>query len=486
MISIIGLGAGDLKLLTLEGYRELKSGKKVYLRTKEHPIVNDFKDEGIEFISFDYLYEKEDTFSKVYDKIVDQILKLSKKEDIIYGVPGHPLVAESTVKILIDKLSKEDYKIIGGPSFLDQIFVSLELDPIDGVKLLDGLNFEVKDLDPRTPTIISQVYNSRVGSDVKLELMEIYPDEFKIKVLRGVGLDDERIEEVPLYKLDHLDWLDSLTSIYLPPERDNLRQFNYLLEIVDILRSPGGCPWDIKQTHSSLKKHLIEEAYEVIDRIEEGDYFGLANELGDVLLQVIMHAQIASEDFRFNIYDVIEEINQKMIRRHPHIFGDVEVEDEKDVMKNWAQIKKEEKKESGEEGESILSGIPNSLPALMLAQKIQSKAAKVGFDWPEIDQVIDKVEEEIGEFKEALAFKRDQDVKEEFGDLIFALVNLGRFLDLDVEEELRFGIKKFQGRFAYVEREVKKKGFSLEEMNLEELDKLWEEAKGEDRGNYDV
>ncbi|MFO7818643.1 MAG: SAM-dependent methyltransferase, partial [Halanaerobacter sp.] len=305
MLKILGLGAGNIELLTLKAYRTLKEADKLYLRTAHHPVVKDLKKEGVDFKSFDHLYETKEQFSAIYESITEQILDLSSRESVVYAVPGHPLVAEDTVKKIIDSLDETEYEVIAGPSFLDAAFASLNLDPIAGFKILDGLNFSNYDLEPGIATMISQVYNRSVASAVKLELMKVYDDEFKVKVLRGVGMgNQEIIKEVKLYKLDRLEFLDHLTTIYLPPDESNPTQLSRLLEIMEVLRSDEGCPWDRKQNYSSLKKHLIEEAYEVVERIELEDYFGLAEELGDLLLHVVFLSHIGSEEGHFNIYEV--------------------------------------------------------------------------------------------------------------------------------------------------------------------------------------
>ncbi|PRX21784.1 tetrapyrrole methylase family protein/MazG family protein [Orenia metallireducens] len=479
MLQILGLGAGGLKLLTLEAYQALKQADKVYLRTKKHPAVTDLEREGIVFESFDYLYEDCESFDQVYQTIAEKIINLVDSGDnIIYGVPGHPLVAEDTVQKIISNLDDSDYQIIAGPSFIDAIFTTLEIDPITGIKIIDGLNFTARDLEPSIATIISQVYNQMIASEVKLTLMEIYPDDFMVTVIRGAGLVDQRIEEVPLYQLDRLEWIDHLSSIYLPIDQDNNRRFNRLLEIMEILRRPDGCPWDLEQDHYSLKKHLIEEAYEVVERIEEDDLWGMANELGDVLLQIVFHAQIAKQEGIFTIYDVIEEINEKMIRRHPHIFAQVQVEDSDEVVDNWEEIKRQEKARNGkEELVSILDSVPIQLPALMQAQKIQSKVGKVGFEWPEVDGALDKVEEEIAELKAEIKKNNSKEIKEELGDLLFSLVNIAKFLGIDAEFSLRQTINKFKSRFNYIEEKVAEQNKELTNFSLEELDKFWEEAK---------
>ncbi|AGB40126.1 MazG family protein [Halobacteroides halobius DSM 5150] len=477
MLQIVGLGAGDLKLVTLEVYQRLQEADRVFLRTEVHPAAKDLVAEGIDFESFDYLYQQANQFTQIYQEIANQVVSVASTEkDVVYALPGHPLVAEESVQLIIDQLDASEYQILAGPSFLDTIFTSLNLDPIKGVKVIDGLKFSSRDLNPRVDTIISQVYNQAIASEVKLKLMEVYPDEFKIKVLRGVGLEEEKIVEVPLYKLDRLEWIDHLTSVYLPIDKDNSQEFNRLVEIMEILRSDQGCPWDIKQDYQSLKKYLIEETYEVIERIEEEDYFGLADELGDLLLQVVFQAQIAKEEGKFTIRNVISNIVEKMVRRHPHVFGNLEVEDASDVMDNWEEIKAKEK---AKKIDHLLDDIPTQLPSLLQAQKIQEKAAKVGFDWPELTGALNKVKEELEEFEVALNNNNSDNIEEELGDLIFSLVNVARFLEIDAETSLRKTIQKFKNRFAYLEDKVQEKGQELNHYSLSQLDDLWQEAKKE-------
>ncbi|WP_408955220.1 nucleoside triphosphate pyrophosphohydrolase [Natroniella sp. ANB-PHB2] len=478
MVKIVGLGAGDLKLLTLEAYQILKQAELVYLRTEKHPAAQDLKQEGIEFNTFDYLYQQQDNFKEIYQQIAMKIIELVRGDkQIVYAVPGHPLVAEESVQQIINSLTEQEYQIIAGPSFLELSFAVLDLDPINGLKVLDGLDFSVRELDPSVETIICQVYNRSIASEIKLKLMEVYSAQFRVKLLHRVGLPKEKVEEIPLYQLDRLDWIDHLTSLYLPVDRSNPTQFNQLLEIMESLRGEDGCPWDQKQNHQTLKKHLIEESYEVIERIEQEDYFGLAEELGDLLLQVVFHAQIAKEEGTFTIYHVITEVIEKLIRRHPHVFGELELENENEVISNWEEIKEQEREDK--EKSPLLEQVPNQLPALMLAQKVQKQAAKVGFDWKKVKAVLAKVDEELLELKEALKNNQAEEIIEELGDLIFALVNLGRFLEIDTELCLRQAVNKFKKRFNHMERQADNNRQKLEQLTVKELEELWQQAKEE-------
>lgn len=258
---------------------------------------------------------------------------------------------------------------------------------------------------------------------------------------------------------------------------EDLGTFDAFYSIVTKLRSPDGCPWDRKQTHESLKPYLIEEAYETLQTLDDGDTNKLCEELGDLLLQIGLHARIAEESGEFEMADVLRLINEKLIRRHPHVFGNVEVADEKEVMINWEEIKRSE----GKIEKSLLEGIPHNIPSLAYSQIIQQRAARVGFDWNEIDGVMDKVSEELEEIKNA---ENHQHQVHEFGDLIFALSNAARWMDIELESALRQANERFRERFVYMEETSNKRGISMNGLSIEELDILWEEAKRETkRGN---
>jgi len=250
--------------------------------------------------------------------------------------------------------------------------------------------------------------------------------------------------------------------------------FERIVIIMRRLRGPGGCPWDAEQTHDTLKRYLLEETYEVIEAIDSGSDEHLKEELGDLLLQPVFHAAIAEERGSFTMDDVLNTLADKLIRRHPHVFGDIEIKDSQAQIENWEKIKKQEK---GDERRSALAGVPPHLPALLKAQKVTEKASRVGFDWEHVDQVMAKVIEELHEFEEALASGDQQHTEAELGDLLFAIANLGRFLALDTEEALRKTISRFQRRFSHIEDQMHNRGINLHDATLAEMDALWEEAK---------
>lgn len=254
-------------------------------------------------------------------------------------------------------------------------------------------------------------------------------------------------------------------------------KFEELVDIMARLRGPDGCPWDREQNFASLKKYLLEEAYEVLHSIETEDWPNLAEELGDLMLQPVFLAQMASERGLFSIADSLDAINRKLVRRHPHVFGDGQADTADDVKHRWDQIKAEEKREQGREEKTLLDGVPRALPALMEAQEIGSKVAKVGFDWPSADEVVAKVHEELEEIRQARSRGNRAEVEEELGDLLFAVTNLARLLKVDAEQALRQANLKFRNRFAYVEARLANEDNPLGRATLEEMEEKWQEAK---------
>lgn len=475
----MGLGVSDYEQLPIGIYKKLKEAKKVFVRTMEHPVLRVLQDEGIQFESFDQVYEKHDTFLPVYQEIVEHLLEAAQSEPIVYAVPGHPLVAEQTVQLLIEaeREGKVQLAIEGGQSFLDPIFAALKIDPIEGFQLLDGTNFSIHDVNMRSHVLIAQVYDQFSASEVKLTLMEKYRDDYPITVVTGAGSSNELIKTIPLYELDQAMELNNLTTIYVPPVKshlDALKDWTTFRNIIATLRGPNGCPWDRKQTHESLKKYLIEETHEFLAAVDEKDDFGMVEELGDILLQVFLHAQIGEDEGYFNLEEVLESISEKMIRRHPHVFGDLSVKDADEVVLNWEEIKKQEK---GEQKESLLKGEYRPNSSLQTSYNYQKKAATVGFDWPDASGALSKFDEEWKEFREELEKGNNESIMDEFGDVLFTLVNIARFYNISPEEAMVHANEKFARRFRFVEEQVRKSGKTFQDFTLEQLDEFWNEAK---------
>ncbi|MCL6477987.1 MAG: nucleoside triphosphate pyrophosphohydrolase [Peptococcaceae bacterium] len=484
VITLVGLGPGDPGMLSLAAVEALTKSGCTWLRTGVHPVVGWLKEKKIPFKTFDHIYREEKNFQEVYRRIAREIMAMGRERDVLYALPGHPLVAEESVQLIIDGAAAEglEISIIPGVSFLDAMFAAVKSDPAAGLHIVDGLRLDEQQPDPAVSTVVVQAYNRVVLSEIKLTLMDYYPDEHTVMVVTAAGIPDrEKVTACPLYELDRVKGVNHLTSIYIPPLAGASRSkgcfypLDRLVGIMERLRGEKGCPWDREQDHRSLRPYLLEEAYEVIEALDRQDMYNICEELGDLLLQIVFHAQIASENGHFNINDVVDTIAEKMVRRHPHVFGDVNVENSQEVINNWAAIKEKEK--PGKRKKSVLDGIPGNLAALMKAREAQSRAAKVGFDWPDYKGALDKVYEELNEAVEAIKSGSGVQKENEIGDILFAVVNLARLLKIDAEVALTKTVNKFSQRFRYIEEKAALAGRQLADCSLEEMDSWWEEKK---------
>jgi tetrapyrrole methylase family protein/MazG family protein len=478
MITIVGLGAGDPAALSARAWEALRSGQPVWLRTAIHPTVDALREAGIPFHSFDALYERAESFDALYVQMVEELLTQAQKGDIVYAVPGHPLVAEESVRLLLERARAQGVavQVVGSSSFLEPTLEALGLCVTDGVQLIDALSATRVVPDQWMHVLYYQVYDRFVASDLKLLLMRYYPEDHPVDVVRAAGVKgQQRVETIPVYQLDRVP-VDHLTSVHVPPlAPDSRRDFAGLVHVVARLRGPGGCPWDREQTHETLRPYLLEEAYEVLDAINTGDDAKLCEELGDVLLQVVLHAQLAHEGSRFDIQDVVAQQCEKLVRRHPHVFGDLQVADSDEVLRNWERIKAEENSHAPRQ--SVMDGVVPSLPALVFAMEVSKRAVKVGFEWPDLNGVLDKFREEQAELAEAIAQGDRARVEAEIGDLLFTLVNIARHLKVDAEQALHAMVRRFIVRFQQMEAMAREQGKPLEQLSLEEWDALWEAAK---------
>jgi tetrapyrrole methylase family protein/MazG family protein len=535
-ITIAGLGPGAPGSITLGTWESLKLSSCVLLRTAIHPVVDWLRQEGISFSTFDYVYEEEIDFQKIYRRIAEEVIRAAEKGQVLYAMPGHPLVAEESVRLVIEMAEKNgvDIELLPAVSFLDALFIALKLDPGAGLQIIDGVRIDQKPPLQDRAAIITQVYSQLVASDIKISLLEIYPPEHPVTVVRGAGIPGEEIiETISLFELDRLSWLDHLTSLYVPEmkneakgeffgagqagssefcdskegeaeviqvyegisdttgnvklieelsktESNNIGQaclfpLDPLVEILARLRGERGCPWDREQDHRSLRPYLLEESYEVLEAIGEGNADKICEELGDLLLQIVFHAQIAAENQNFDMNAVVAVISEKMIRRHPHVFGSVSVKNSSEVIVNWEKIKAEER--AGEITRGLLAGVSQSLPALMRAAKLQEKAAGAGFDWPDYQGALEKTREETDELEAVITAGNTAEIEDELGDLLFSIVNLARLLGVEPEAALSGTSVKFTRRFAYIEKMAGLTGRNLSSYTLSELDKWWEDAK---------
>ena len=477
-ISIVGLGPGEYSLISQGALDVLHSNCRIYLRTEKHPIVNKLK-ESIKYTSLDYFYDSEKSFEDVYYKISKYIIELAKEGDLVYAVPGHPRVAEKTVGI-IESMAKDnniEVETIASMSFVDSMFNYLGLDPADGFKLIDAFEIENSYIDTNTSMIITQIYDHFIASNIKLKLMEYYDYDQEVCIVNGAGIKNlESKKYVPLYELDRSENLfNYLTSLYIPKSSKKMYNTVHDLEnIMNTLRGENGCDWDKKQTHQSLKKYIIEEAYELCQAIDNDDIDEIIEELGDILLQVIFHCQIGKEEGYFEFKDAVSGICKKLINRHPHVFNNVELDMSK-FDKTWEELKREEKGEI--DITSSLKRIPSHLPALIKAEKIQHKASLIGFDFNNINDIFEKINEEYKELLDECNAGNIKYIKEELGDLLFSIVNLARFLHIDSEEVLNLTNQKFIDRFEFMEQNASKLNKKLEDLALDQMEELWQSAK---------
>lgn len=461
MINIVGLGYGSIGDLTVQTLKMLKNMQNIFIKGNGHPVMSELMDEGIKFKDYKELYNNIERYSE-------------PGEDAIYAVCGNPLEDEETIKHLLSICEEKNinYKIYaaaGIKAFIQECAGRL----MGKVEVINSLIIENKSINKRNEIVITNLFNKDIAKKVKAKLLKIYYDDINVYSLK-IG-NYKRFDKIKIKDIDSLNDLNELTMIYIPRNSESRKDIYDLIDIVEILRSENGCPWDKEQTHESIKKDIVEESYEVFDAIEQKSRDALVEELGDVLFQIIFHVSLGTEKNEFDILDITDGICNKMIYRHPHVFGNVNVENASDVIMNWDKLKKIEK--NFESLTDELKGVAKALPALIRAGKIQKKARKVGFDWDNVDDAIEKVKEEINEVIDVYKSEKMVKIKEEIGDLLFSCVNVSRFLNVDAEEALNLTTDKFIKRFNYIEKKAEESNINLEEMSLSDMDKLWDEAK---------
>jgi tetrapyrrole methylase family protein/MazG family protein len=477
-ITIVGLGPGEPDLLTMEAWQVLQSAHEIYLQTRKHPIVEALPS-SIVIHSFDDLREHPGAL-EVDKEIASHILGLGTREEgVIYAVSGHPFFGDASVPPILTLAEEHDLpiRVVEGLSRVEPLCTRLRLDPQDGLQLTDATNLARRhypEFSPDVPLLIGQLSGRDVAAEVKSVLVMVYPDDHSVTLVAAAGTPAMSLCVMPLCELDRCEGTDNLTWLYVPrilgPSSPAAFQ-----EVVARLRGPDGCPWDREQTHRSLRPYLLEEAHEVLSALDNENLMSLREELGDLLLQVLLHTQIAIEQREFRMSDVVSYVVAKLKRRHPHVFGDVHVANSDEVLANWEQIKRLEGGHQRRQG--ILEGIPDSMPALARAQAVQRRAARVGFDWPDAHGVWAKVEEEQEELREATPGAAQE---AELGDLLFSLVNLARWLHADAECALREATARFEQRFREMEQRCAAQGCQLADLDASELDELWNQAKEQD------
>lgn len=361
-ITIVGLGNYGLDELPLGIYKFLQQQTIVYTRTKEHPVINELSD-LLTFYSFDDIYEANYTFEAVYEEIVQQLVSLAQEQEVVYAVPGHPRVAETTTTLLLDYAQKHEdleVEVLGGKSFIDDVFEAVAIDPNDGFTLLDATSLVAEQLNKRNHVLVTQVYSSMVAGDLKVTLMEIYQDDHEVYIVNGARGKNAQVIATPLYELDHhIDAFTNLSSVLIPKDTESehyYSDFKYATDIIDrLVDDNDGCPWDRTQTHDSLKRYLLEESFELFEAIDNEDDWHMIEELGDILLQVLLHASIGKKEGYFDINEIVYSLVDKMIRRHPHIFGDQEAGNIEDLNAIWADAKAQEGKKERVKFEKVFA-----------------------------------------------------------------------------------------------------------------------------------
>jgi tetrapyrrole methylase family protein/MazG family protein len=465
VITVVGLGPGDPGMVTRAAWQALCDADELWLRTSRHPTLAALPAER-HWQSFDAVYDAAASFADVYAAIVTQLCaRVQQCGALTYAVPGHPLVAEATTRGILAQAATLGIavRIIGGVSFIEGCCEALGCDPLDpGLQLVDALELRGAPsaqgpawadqhghapyvapwvpfpLQPTRPALIGQVFSRAVASDVKLTLLERYPAAHTVQLVRAAGVaDQQRVVACRLDALDHRDNFDHLTSLHVPalaPLAD-VRSLDGPAAVVARLFGPAGCPWDHEQTHRSLRSALLEETYEALEALDDDDPLALAEELGDVLLQVLMHAEIGRQSQTFDLADVTAALATKLIRRHPHVFGDAAGGDPAAIVRAWEAIKREERAAGGLAARGPFDGIPPGLPALALAQQVARRAMRAGLLGEHPATGRERVDA-------ALVAWRDAAGTDALGDVLFALTALAHQLGLDAESALREAVQR--------------------------------------------
>ena len=473
VVTVVGLAPGGPEYVTDHTRAEIARVAARFLRTARHPSASLVPDAT----TFDEVYEQADTFDDVYAEITERLVAAATLHgEVLYAVPGPPLVLERTVRSLRAD-ARVECRLHPAMSFLDLAWARLGVDPVEArVTLVDGHEFATAAAGLVGPLLVAHTHANWVLSDIKLAVEDATGDE-PVVILQRLGTADEAVVHTTWADLDRTVEADHLTCVYVPslgaPVGAELVRFHQLART---LREQ--CPWDQEQTHATLVRYLLEETYELVDALQALDPDDpatdehLLEELGDVLYQIEFHATIAEQEGRFTMADVARNVHDKLVRRHPHVFGDVTAEDSDTVKANWDAIKREEKGRT-----SVFDGVAEAQPSLAYAEAVQRKAAKVGFDWPDVHGALPKIAEEAAELLDAAAGGDADHTADELGDLLFAVVNVARHLKVEPETALRAATRKFRTRFEAVEALARERDLDLHTAGLDALDALWDEVK---------
>ncbi|MGI5877168.1 MAG: nucleoside triphosphate pyrophosphohydrolase [Christensenellales bacterium] len=478
IITVVGLGPGDPALLTRRAEETLQQASALILRTARHPAYRWLMEQGIACETLDALYDEAEDFETLARRAAQVVAQRAQGGGLVYAVPGDGVTGDGTVDAL--RATGVALRVEPGVSDASAALARCASEAGDasaGLFTVPAALLGEAAFSERAPLLVTQLDDAAQAGQVKLLLAGRYGDEAP-----AVYIGEAGAQVIPLYELDRRADIDHRSCVYLPPRRPEHCRYSWddLVDIMDMLRQPGGCPWDREQTHISLRRYLLEECFETLDAIERGDMEALCGELGDILMQVVFHSRVAAERGDFDARDVTDGICRKMLRRHPHVFGQGTAATPGAVSEVWDAIKRKEKGQRS--FTETLEEVPGAFTALMQAEKIQSRAARAGFDWPDASGPLEKIGEEIAELRGALAARpRDPaHVEEELGDLLFAVVNAARHIGVSPELALRRACRKFTERFAYIEDRATASGRKITSLTLDEMENYWKEYKERD------
>ena len=473
-ITVVTLSTGDETLLTQQAISALSQAKILVLRTSRHPITRWLNEQSIPYQSLDALYEKSENFDSFNRAATAKLLTFAQDEDLVYAVADATM--DETVRALRACLpSTVALLVLPGITHADRCMAAFGI-AADNTRLFAAETFRSARITPEEGVLLCELHSRECASECKLRLMALLAEDTQIWLLAGDADGSLTQRCLPLYELDRLPVYDHLTACYVPPVTMlNRTKFDMddLVAVMTRLRAPDGCPWDKEQSHESLLTNLLEESYEFIGAVRDGDPDHMYDELGDVLLQVVFHAEIARQHGDFDINNVTTAITQKMIERHPHIFGTVKADTSAQVLDNWDAIKRSQRGFSSVA--QAMDDVSTGLSAMMRADKVQHKAAKVGFDFPDAFAALDKIIEESDEVRECL--QKGDDPEMELGDLYFSIINVSRLCKVNPDIALNASTNKFVERFKKMEKSIKRAGKSIEDLTLSEMDVYWEAEK---------
>ncbi len=466
MLYLIGLGAGGAQELSDAALQALRRAQRVFLTEPSHPSAR-----ALQLAAVAY-----EPCPEPIEQAIETLLH-APEPVVALATPGHPLIGNPTTHALLAAAAQRDHpvRIVPSRGVLEPALETIPLAAPDGIQLISARRLPHLRFDPTLPVLWFDLQNPEVLQSLLVYLLGYYPPSFEAYLIHAPG-DDALTEyrRAPLEELHRMP-CDAITYLLIPPcprRAGAYHGFEGLTRVVAALRAPDGCPWDREQTHASLKPHLLEETYETLEAIDSGNTADLREELGDLLLQVLMHSQIASETGAFNIEQVVQHLIEKLIARHPHVFGDAHAETAEQVLKNWDQAKRAQKRRA-----SVLDGAPRTMPALARAQEISKRAARVGFEWDSIYGVLDKLREEEAELRQAIESGDEARIESELGDLLFTVVNIARHARIDAEQALRAMVDRFTRRFQWMEAAAARQNRPLDTLSPDEWEALWQQAK---------